>query len=337
MTTFVYPTALEIERINQVLVPNLMAQREIFSILPTDTSQGFYLEWEQEDNYVGLQQVRGLDGQPTAVKRTGTKSYVMIPGVYGEFSLIGERELTTRRTMGTFGDIVDITDLVAREDNRLLARQLDRQELIGWTLLSTGTFSVAQADGTVLHTDSYSPQTFSAAVAWSTAATSTPFADLRAIKLKQRGYGVRFDGQARAYMNATTANTMFANLNNADLYGRRTSGLGTFNSLDQVNTLLADDNLPQIVEYDNGYLDDSGTFQKFIPDAKVVVIGRRTDGAPIGNYRYVRNINNTDAASGPYMRVVDEDDEIPRHVEIHRGHNGGPVLYFPSAVVVASV
>jgi hypothetical protein len=337
MVSYGYPTALELEAINQIRIPRLQAQRPIFDIFPTEETNDYFISWEQEDSYTGLAQVRGLNGQPQRVIRSGVKRFVMEPGVYGEFSVIDERELTTRRPAGSLTDVIDISDLVMKEDNRLLGRQFDRMELMGWTLLATGTFSVAGPDGTILHTDSYTTQTFTAAVTWATSATATPLADLRAIKLKTRGFSVRFDSTATVYMNSTTANALYSNTNAADLYGRRTQGLGTFNSLDQVNTLLTGDNLPQIREYDEGYLDDSGTFQLFIPNNKAIVVGNRTDGSPIGKYKYCRNANNPDLSPGPYTRIVDEPDDLPRHIEVHRGHNGGIALHFPSAIVVASV
>lgn len=336
MATFQYPSALELERIAQIRIPNLMSQRRIFDVMPIETSNDFYVAWEQEDNYVGLQQVRGLNGQVQRVVRTGVKRYVMEPGVYGEYTVLDERELTTRRPAGSYG-VIDVSDLITGEENRLLGRELDRIELIGWTLLATGTFSVAGPDGTILHTDSYTTQTFTAGVTWATSATATPLADLRAVKLKQRGFSVRFDARAKAYMNSATANALYANTNAADLYGRRTAGLGTFNSPSQINDLFLGDSLPQIVEVDDGYLDDAGTFQLFIPNNKVVVVGERVDGAPIATYKMVRNINNPGEAPGQYLKIVDDPDEMPRHIEVHRGHNGGPALRFPSAVVLMTV
>jgi hypothetical protein len=139
-------------------------------------------------------------------------------------------------------------------------------------------------------------------------------------------------------MNRKTSNRMLANTNAADLYGRRTAGLGTFNSLDQVNQLLAGDDLPNIVVYDEGYLDSSGTFQPYIADNKVVVVGKRPAGQSLGAYRYTRNANNPDLAPGAYMKIIDTAERsVPRTIEVHDGHNGGCVLYFPSAIVIMSV
>lgn len=336
MTDFVYPSAVVLQQINQELVPRLMANRRIFDILPTAEVDSHLLEWEQKDNYLGLQQVRGLNGQPSRVKQTGGKRYQQQPGVYGEFEYLDEMQLTVRRQWGSVAGSIDVSDLVREAQDKLLQRRLDRIESVGWTLLATGTFSVL--DGTsVLASDAYTTQTFSASVPWATVATATPLADLRAVQLKSRGYSVNFGAQATAYLNRSTMNAILNNTNATDLYGRRTGGLGTFNSLAQVNELVAMDDLPTFVVYDDGYLDDTGTFQLFIPNNKVIVVGQRRDGDPIGQYRYTRNANNPGLAPGPYMKVVDDPDRVPRNVEIHDGHSGGVVLWHPAAVVVLTV
>jgi len=104
------------------------------------------------------------------------------------------------------------------------------------------------------------------------------------------------------------------------------------------------DNLPNIVPYDMGYLADpatpggASTFVPFIPDATAIVIGKRTDGAPIGNYQMVRNATNPDMGPGAYMKVIDRGEiQVPRAIEVHDGHNGGPAIFFPSAIVRMSV
>lgn len=337
MADLVYPTNAELREIAQDLLPRLQANRPVFRIFPIVDVDNHVVMWEQEDNYTGLQQVRGLNGEPPRIRKNGVKRYLMQPGVYGEFELIDEVELTTRRQYGTFNAPIDAADLVMRAQRRLLVRRLDRIESIVWTLLSTGTFSVAGPAGAVLHTDSYTMQVYSATTPWATAATSTPLADLRAVQLLARGHSVNFGASAVAWMNQVTFNRMVNNTNNADIYGRRTAGLGTFNSEAQINQLLAGDNLPNIQIYDQGYLNDSGTFVPFIPDNVVIVVGQRGDGAPVGEYQMTRNANNPGLAPGAYMKIVDEPDEVPRSLEVHDGHNGGPAIFFPSAVVRMNV
>lgn len=338
MATFDFPTSAELRRVEQDKLPNLIAQRPIFSILPIETIDSHLLMWEQEDNYVGLQQIRGLNGQPSRVKKTGAKRFIMQPGVYGEYTTIDEMELTERRQWGTFGQPVSIDDLVMREQDRLLGRRLDRIENIGWTLLVTGTFSIAGPDGLTYQTDTFALQTSSGS-AWGTPATGTPLADLRAVQLLSRGHSVNFGPEARAIMNRVTWNKMIANTNANDLGGKRSMGLASITSVGDVNRILAGEGLPQIEINDTGFLNDAGTFVPYIADNKTVIVGRRTDGGQIGAYRMTRNAQNPGLAPGAYMDVIDRGAEgsgrqVPRTIEVHDGHNGGPVIYFPSALII---
>lgn len=338
MATYVYPTSVELTEIAQDLTPRLEADREIFNILPVRSVDSHLLEWEQLDNYIGLQQVRGLGGDPPRVKAIGAKRYQMEPGVYGEFRRIDEVQLTARRQYGTFGTPINITDLVREAQEQLLLRRLDRQELIGWTLLSTGTFSVAGPMGTVLHTDTFTLKTYTAGVTWATSATAVPLANFRAVKLLGRGSSSKFGAGATAYMNQTTFNSLVTNTNANDLAGRRVTGLLSPLNLQEIGTILMGEDLPKIRIYDEGYIDDSGTFQLFIPNNKVIVVGQRPAGQRLGEYRMTRNANNADLAPGPYMKVVDEGERtVPRVIDVHDGHNGGPVLYFPGGFVVMTV
>lgn len=334
---FVYPSSIVLQQVAQELVPKLLTARKVFDIMPTREVDSHLLEWEQKDNYLGLTQVRGLNGQPSRVTQTGGKRYQMTPGVYGEFSLIDELQLTTRRQWGSFSNTIDVTDLTMEAQAKLLQRQYDRIEKMCWDLLVLGTFSVA--DGTsVLHTDSYTTQTFSASVPWATVATATPLADFRAIQLKGRGYSLNFGAAATAYMNRTTWNSLLSNTNAADLGGRRGPGLATLNGPDDINRLWAMDDLPNIQIYDDGYLADvTGTFTLFIPNNKVVVVGARRDGDALAEFRFTRNANNPSMAPGAYSRIIDDQDDIPRSIQVHQGFNGGPVIFHPAAVVIATV
>ena len=342
-TQFTFPTSAEIEQIAQDKMPRLIQDRPIFNLLPTRDVDADLLEWEQLDNYQGLQQIRGLDGNPGRVAKTGGQGFLMQPGYYGEFEKIEERELTKRRRYGTFGTPIDISDLVMSIQDKLLQRRLDRMEMIGWTLLQSGTFSVSNGQGTVLQTDSYPVQSFTASYSWSNAANATPLADLRQVQLKHRGHSVNFGATATVYVNRVTWNNLISNYNAADLYGRRQEGLGLINNINDFNRLTAGDDLPQIQIYDEGYISDgadgnsAGTFVPFIPNNRAVVVGKRPAGQVVGEYRLTRNANNPDLAPGAYMRVIDRGEHhVPRTIEVHDGHNGGPVIFFPSAIVMMS-
>ncbi len=338
MADYLFPSNAELQQISQTKIPNLVAARPIFDIMPLRNVDSSVLMWEQLDNYTGLQQIRGINGEAPRVKAIGLKRYLMQPGVYGEFTLIDERELLERRTPGTFGTPINIEDLVMQKQDQLLGRRLDRIELIGWTLVGSGTFSVNDPSGLLSHTDTFPIQTYTAATTWATSASATPLLDFRSVQLKQRGYSVTFGADSKAYMNLITFNNLISNTNNADLYGRRTTGLATVNSPQALNQLLSGDNLPTIVIYDEGYLDDTGAFQAFIPNGTVILVGKRPAGQVVAEYLMTRNASNPNMAPGPYQRVFDRGvDTIPRKIEIHDGHSGGPVIYYPSAIVKLAV
>jgi hypothetical protein len=337
MSSFTFPTSAALQLVAQDKLPRLMENRLGFRIIPAVNEDAATLAWDQEDNWTGLQALRGMGGSPRRIKKIGSKRYGVLPGVYGEYELLDEVELTMRRALGTFGTPVNLSDLVMKAQDRLLQRRLDRIEYITWLLLTTGTYSVSSEDGLVVHADTYSLQTFSASVPWATVATATPLADFRSVQLKSRGHSVSFGADAMAVMNRKTANNLLANTNPSDLAGKRMAGLAQPLSIDDANRLLAGEGLPQIEIYDEGYLDDSGTFQPYIPDAKVVV-GRRPGGQPIADYAMTRNVNNPDLAPGAYMKIIDRGEtQVPRSVEVHDGHNGGIRFYFPSAVVIMTV
>ena len=339
MPDFLYPTNYQLRAIAREKEARLVENRLGFQLMPMRDVDAAMVEWEQWDNYTGLQNVRGINGEPTRVTRLGSKRYRMLPGYYGEFTRIDEKEMTERRAFGDPFRPVNITDLVMSAQDHLLSRRLDRIELIIWTLLSTGAFAIIDAQGVLQHTDTYPIQTFSAIVPWATSATATPLADLRAIQLLGRGKGAQFGSSAQAIMNRTTYNTLIANTNNTDLSRRFNTIATSVSSLEAINTVITAEGLPQLTIYDETYFDSAGATQLFIPNNKVVIIGTRPSGQTIGEYQLTRNVNTVPALRpGAYMRVFDNGEEtVPRNIEVHDGHNGGPAIFFPSAVVVATV
>ncbi|MCD9188244.1 MAG: major capsid protein [Pyrinomonadaceae bacterium] len=337
MPDFIYPTNEELKTIEQTKIHALSMNDPIFEHFPIVDVDSHVLSWEQRDNYKGLQQVRGLNGQPKRVNAVGGKKFTIEPGVYGEFATIDEIELTTRRQWGSFNQPVNIDDLVTEKQDQLLARRIDRIKAVLWTLVTLGVFTVLNELGQTVYGGTFPVQSFTAGVAWGTSATATPLANFRAVQLLSRGYSVDFGTRAKAYMNRVTFNKLVQNLNANDLAGRRTSGLNSVLNLTEINAILAGEGLPMIVVYDEGYLNDAGTFVPFIADDKVIVIGARPANQPVGDYAMTRNANNPNMEAGAYMKVVDDEDDVPRLITVHDGHNGGPRIYFPSAIVRMSV
>jgi hypothetical protein len=336
MPTYVYPTNSQLSQIDQVQLPTLLMDDPVFRHFPVRNKDTHVIIWDQKDNFLGLQQVRGLNGEPARVRRIGDKRYVMEPGVYGEFTQVDEQEIVTRRAPGSYNLPVNVTDLVRECQDQLRHRLVMRIRKILWDLLALGSFTVLGPRGSVLHRDGYTQRTSVSTVAWSTTATATPLSDFRSIQLLGRGYGTSFGSDSIAYMNRKTANYLLSNTNAADLYGRRSSGLSTLNTLELVNQLFMGEGLPQVYVHDGGYHDDSGVFQLFIPDNYVVVIGRRENGAVLGQFTMTRNASNPGQAPGPYS-IVTEKPRPPKTITVDYGFNGGPELSYPGSIVVMRV
>jgi len=347
---FTFPTSADLEEIEQDMLPRLEADRPLSQFFPTENKDADVILWEQMDSYYGLQQARGLNGEFPSVPKTQGRRTPMTPGVYGEFEPIDEAELTTRRKYGTFAEPIDISDLVAPIQTKLLQRRLDRQEWILWQFLVNGQISVAGPNGATVVTGAYNVQKFTATVPWATTATATPSANFRLAKLLGRGYSVDFGAKAYAFMNSQTFNYLALNTNPADLYGRRLQWGATANNLASISALLQGDDLPQIVVYDKVYrttpTQADGTFgyNLYIPNNTVIIIGERPGGRAIGKYQYTRNANNPGMGPGPYMEVIDtmggpegSHRRPPRTIEVYDGHNGGMKLMYGSAIINMAV
>lgn len=341
-TAYNYPTALHLEQITQEVLPQLMKDREIFKHMPLTEADATHVAWEQLDNFKGLQQLRGFQGEVQPVAKSARWRYVMSPGSFGEFESIKDEELLEMRQLGNQGNnaAIDITTLVLEASNKLQQRFLDRVENSLWASLG-GTYSISTQRGDVTQTDSWAVQSFTSSVLWSTSATSTPYADFRAVKLKGWGHGVQFDQRAVAIMNSQTLNYMLENANASDLFGRRrVNSFGPVDSADDFNKIANDAGLPNILEYSNGYIDQSNVFHPFVPNGKVIVIGYRPGGQLVGDYVMTRNAENPNLEPGQYSRVIDTlhtTGRPPRQIEVHNGHNGGPRIKYPSAVVYMNV
>jgi hypothetical protein len=334
---FTYPSAAELQMVEQQLLPTLRADNPIFDIFPSVNKDTPLVMWEQLDNFTGMMAPRGYAGKPTNVRAVGSKLYQMQPGVYGEHMTVEEREITISREFGSFNQPIDVTGIVTQRGNQLLHRQLKREAWLGWQLLTNGYFVVTDPQGVLQHADSVTFRNYTPSVSWATTATSTPLADMRYLKTFARGFSVTFGSQARAYANTTTINNLLNNSNQADLGGKRRDMGATFNSLAEINGIMAANDLPTFIEWDGVWQDDSGNNNLDIKNNTVIIVGKRLDAAPIGQWINTRNANNAGMAPGPYYRVFSPEYSVPPTVEIHRGVNGGNALYFPSAVLQLNV
>ncbi len=341
---YIFPGNYEITEIMQQQLPTLRKDRgsPAFQFCPTVTKDVTTLIWEQRDNYFGMMQVRGLDGAAPSVLQVGADDYIARPSYYGENMPITEREIMDRRKLGTPNEPMDLTEITMLRAEQLLHRQFTLEEYLTWQLTLNGFYQIVNPiTKAVVAQDSYTQRVFTSTVTWETSATATPLQDFRNVWLLHRGYSVSFGGTSYAYMNRYTLNSMVTNRNTGDLYGQRTGGLFSAQmegqlDLASINKILLNEDLPQIVVYDEGYYDVNKVFQQWIPNDKVLVVGKRLDGSRLLQYVYTANLANMDTGAGPAYRVWMTNEDVPKPM-VYRGFNGVHQMFFPSAFVVMNV
>jgi hypothetical protein len=334
-----YPTTTELREINPEKIQEMTMNDPVFDIFPIVDSEFWTLEWKQKDNWRGMQQLRGLNGEPSYVKFVGEKTYSAQPGVYGEYSTVDEHMMTLRAQSARGDDPIDISDLVIERQDYLNFREIVLLKYIYWKCLLDGEFLFTGPNG-AQYGDKFPIQTATFSD-WSDLDNATPIADLINLKLSTTGKSVSFGSGALMFMNSRTVSYLLLNRNEDDLGGQLAVGATTkknIKTLIEVNTLLTSHGLPTIVEYNDGYHRESdGAFQLWIPDDKISIIGQRTNGDKLGEYRMVKNAQNPNGEPGRYEKVIDHlDTRVPRTIEVHRGHNGGLVVFYGSAIVRAS-
>lgn len=89
--------------------------------------------------------------------------------------------------------------------------------------------------------------------------------------------------------------------------------------------------------YGAGYLDGSGTFQKFIPDDRLFVVAKDAPfGAVLsGSQEIPAGFSSTRRVSGKFSYSAVETN--PPGVKLYVGENFLPVIYIPDAIVSADV
>lgn len=362
--TLAYPTNFELNVILQVMIPQMVAQDPVLGpagLFPMDTTEFAKVMWEQMDNFWGLTQLRGVGGQPGRVQNVGVGQFEADPGYYGDVANITEEEMLKWRKPGSLNEPWDLTARIMVRMQQLITNALNRVRSVIWTLLATGTFSVASPSG-LLHTDTFAIQTFTTTHPWSASTTATPLGNYRDVVLLHRGTSGTFDSGATSFMNRKTFNYLDNNNNTADLFGRRTAGLETVEGLKAINYVLLKDDLPTVVVYDEGYLTAANPgnalaantyFTPFIPDNKVIVLGKRPGGQQCGKAIFTRNATTLSTGRGGdgagdfvqneytgfVIKVVDHGETmaVGRAVDVGLSFNWAPTLEYPSQVVAMDV
>lgn len=335
-TAFQVGGARALRKVADLRLPRMKEGRLGLKLMPIVNVNEVTLEYERNAVTRGLQFARGIGGTPGPVNKPGFESRTVSPGYYGDAYRINEKELIDKREVGSWTEFDSEGKQTGRASEFLTQRYLDRVENNIFTFLLTGGFEAKNIQGVPYYQPVYDVDAVTPGTLFSDLANSTPrrYLQDRIATLHQRGFSVRFD-KGWMVMSSKTAITMLNNTNANDIGGRRFDMGQTTNSFKEMNQLFVANGIPEATIYDEGYFPETGSFSLHVPEGKILLIGVRQDGEPIGEYRQTRAAQNANSNPGEWYKVVDNRDrEGAPEVVAEAGHNGGPVPYYPEAVEI---
>jgi hypothetical protein len=345
---FKFPTNVEMDAITQEYRPD--PSRFIGeTILPAKPKKVQRVEWFERHNVKGKTSVHTMDTDAKISGRRGEtlKSYEPIP--HKEAELVKESEILKARDLATLGGVISMDELVMDSFRTAMIKDDVAMEVERWAALQ-GELDINE-NGVVIH-ETFPIQEYTPQTEWDDLANATVLKDLNAIKLMFRATGATAQG-AKLYLNATSFNVILENKNPDDLRG---FNVDNFRSaafdIDQFNKLLTARALPNFQIYDEGWIDDDGNFQTFIPDGIGILVGKRQAGETVGDYAMTPTLHrsvNGQAAPGrfAFVTVNGQQSQLgqtgvslaqlggssnPRFEVVH-GVYGGPRLLYARSVV----
>jgi hypothetical protein len=338
-TTLELQGAIKLKKLMQVYLPRALESREMLKVFPMIPDDSTKLVYERREVETGLQGARGLNGRTNPVRKTAVDQFEVDPGYYGDHYDIKEDELVNLREAGSWDNFESYTKQAARGTMHLTRRFLDRCEKNIADLAMSGKFEATDMQGIVKHRDVFNVPQVTPSTLFSDLDNATPLTFLRdLIPQIELGKSVSFM-KGFMWMSRPTANLILKNANANDISGRRSKYGSTINSIADLNDLLLENDLPIIKTYDKGYYSDppgsAPTFNRFLTNGKIVMVGVRDDGEQLGEYRLTRaaQSGSENASPGEWYQVEDRRKQDPCQVILRAGHNGGPVCYYTEGFV----
>lgn len=247
--------------------------------------RGNKVNWAVYKETTGITYAHVFNADPKRIQRSAIATYSVDGQPYKEVYPISEDELTLAASLEDDRMKAELEYLIGMGLQHLNERQLRRMEKDRWQVLQTGKLTISE-QGVQRDIDFGIPSgnklTVGSGVtaAWANTVTAKPLSDIAAAINKFEDLDV--DG-VDVIMNRATAQLLLENEQIVDkLAGIPYSAewnIGNFGSLMQ--RMLGE--VDRVEVYNKGYLDESGSRQRFIADNKVVIIGRPATLSSDGN------------------------------------------------------
>ena len=313
------------------------------SMCPMDTTSHNnspkIISWDILGAGGGMTQAHSLGANPRMVKQTSLKTKTMRTAYWKEFIRLDEDDLLSVRNVGPKFQERAAEMLVMKSVNRLDNRLFTRMEWLIWQMFS-GTLTLNENG--VVRTINYAipaGNMVTAAPLWSSIATANPVRDIQDWAKKFSDIGTVLDV---VKINLATAILLSQNTTVQALVQNHSTVLqiGVYNVGQLIMTLAG---VPGRIEiYDEGYLDDSLTFTRFIPNGKAYLFAKQVpDQGPFCKFISTPSLYNggiNGATGGRFVRTKDETENIHKaFYDVMMGLYGLPVMYHPEWVIVATV
>lgn len=301
--TLTYPTNLELTQVIQEYQIDAAGFKGA-EILPDEETMSQRVQWDEMDNERGMTAAHVMGTDPKIDLRPGSKVREYTPIAFKETDLVKEDEILRSRELGTLGNVVSLSGIIARIAKARKDKTWIRKETLRWDTLRG---RIQLNENGVFVDETFPVQQYQSTIAWSNLTTATPLRDFNAVKLLFRGTGATIAG-AKAYINQTTANWILENQNPNDLKGFQNSNFVQLPySIEEANKVLSSRGLPTLEIYDDGYFDINGVFQTFIKDGDVHIVGKRPAGQKVGGWMSTaslhRNVNGMPAPG--YFSIIE--------------------------------
>jgi hypothetical protein len=335
-----------------LLFPTTMEVSHIVRNRSVDTSQFIGTsfcpvvnEWSKDILYdvleasKGMTKAHAIGTDPKTATLAGQSRKRMGTGYWKETYRINEEELLFAREAGTYNDRAG-RDRVLQRAKEMDDRLETRLEWLRWQPMVAGQL-VVDENGVKYTVDYTLPNDNKPELLnderWSVVDKAKPITNLSTWMRLFRGSGAR---GVEAYFNQTVAgylaqNTVIQNLLKNTQYAKM---LSPDNIAEALNLLFPK---LKMTCYDEGYADENGTFQPFIPDDRFVIRGQGPIGELMMDFASTITLHNGTLEKpqpGKFAVIEDKSGENKNpFVDITVGIYGLPRVYHPNWIISAKV
>lgn len=345
----VTPTPFEMTEVPPLYYPFQKSEQWFLNnVTPTQYINSNTIVTRRPDTFRGIQQLRGNFNIPPATtsnyNRYGTLC-TYVPTYWGEYDAITEAEMATVAEPSSapcYAGMLDLRKAVALMQQDLTLRQLVRMEYNSARTVIQGQYTAIDKNGRVVDVQHYNINRRIEVPAWTDFANSWPLRFFTGLQQDYRGQSAaRFSGPGVKYiLNSATLNVLYQNTNPYDFGKLGASACCILPTVSWYNEQLTARGLGTIIVNDNGWYDDAGSWNPFVPDGYVIVIGTRPDVKYPGSYYLTVVLNSCleGPEQGMWMFYKDDCGEhMTREVRVGMGHNGIVILTNPEMIIVAKV